>query len=43
MATVDDAVMVRGMLRNNGIYRDGSGEDPAPFAIAQYTNEFLIL
>jgi hypothetical protein len=40
MATVDDAAMVRGMLRNNGVYRDSGGEDPRPYVIAQYLNDY---
>lgn len=40
MATVDDAKMIAGILRNNGVYRDSGGEDPQCTAIASYMNDW---
>jgi hypothetical protein len=40
MATVDDAKMVAGILRNNGVYGDSGGEDPQCTLIASYINDW---
>ena len=36
MATIDSAQIIRTMLKNDGVYMD----DPQPFAIAQYLNNY---
>lgn len=41
MATIDDPKLICKMLRNDGIYDDGSGEvDPQPELIASYLNDY---
>jgi len=41
MATIDNPKLICKMLRNDGIYDDGSGEvDPQPDLIASYLNDY---
>ncbi len=40
MATIDDPKLICNLLRNDGIYRDGTGEDPQADLIASYLNDY---
>ena len=40
MGTVNDPKMVAAIIRNNGVYKNASGEDPPCVAIYSYVNDW---